>query len=79
MKFVISEDIIKKTSRCRSNFSCLSGKNDCICEIEDSAEDKVHFVKSGDTPPICDYRMGFGYSFLCNCPVRKALYNQYRV
>jgi len=28
---------------------------------------------------MCEYKMAFGYSFTCNCPVRKEMYNLYRV
>jgi hypothetical protein len=77
MKFAVSEDVIKKATKCRSNFSCLSGEGVCLCEIEDFAGDKLHFIKPGTGE--CDYRMGFGFSYLCNCPVRKEIYNQYRV
>ncbi|MBI5097786.1 MAG: hypothetical protein HZB30_00920 [Nitrospirae bacterium] len=79
MKFAIGEDIIKNATKCRSNFSCLSGENGCLCEIEDFAGEKIHFIIPGNATEICDYRMGFGYSYLCNCPVRKEIYNQYKV
>lgn len=79
MKFAVSEDVIKKATKCGSNFSCLSGEEVCLCEIEDFAGDKLHFIKPGNATGECNYRMGFGFSYLCNCPVRKEIYKQYRV
>ncbi len=79
MRFILDKDILKRASRCRDNFSCLSGEGDCLCEIEDFAGEKIHFIKPGNKGGICNYKMGFGYSFLCNCPVRKEIYNKYKV
>jgi len=79
MRFAISEDILKKAVKCRSNFSCLSGVNDCLCEIEDHAGENIHFINSLSATHLCNYKMEFGFSYICNCPVRKEVYNQYRV
>ncbi|RJQ45030.1 MAG: hypothetical protein C4538_09155 [Nitrospiraceae bacterium] len=79
MRFAINKDILKSTTKCRDNYSCLAGDDRCFCEIEDCSEEKVHFIIPGTAAGMCDYRMGFGYSFTCNCPVRKEIYNQYRV
>ncbi len=79
MKFAIDEAIKKNATKCRRNFSCLSGENGYLCEVEDFAGGKIHFIKPGNASELCGYRMEFGYSYLCNCPVRKEIYNQYKV
>jgi len=79
MKFSITDDILRNAVKCNSNFSCLFGDEDCLCEVNDCSEEKVHFIVPGKKAGICDYSMVFGYSFTCNCPVRKDIYNKYKV
>lgn len=79
MRFAISKDILKSTTRCRNNFACLQGDGPCFCVIEDCVDEKVHFIVPGAVIGNCDYRMDFGFSYTCNCPVRKEIYNQYRL
>jgi hypothetical protein len=77
MKFKISSDILNDAVKCNKNFSCLTGSNDCLCKIQSNYESKVIFIESIDD--ICNYRMSFGYSYVCNCPVRKEIFRQYKV
>jgi len=74
----ITEDIKEKAGKCRKNHSCLSGKRDDICKVELNVEDKIHFVKCMSSEP-CSYRISFGYSYVCLCPVRKELFNRYNI
>jgi hypothetical protein len=77
-KIKISEDTLKKAGKCKKNYSCLSGKRDDICKVELNVEDKIHFVKCMSIEP-CTYRISFGYSYVCLCPIRKELYNRYNI
>jgi len=78
MKYMISKNILKDTTKCRDNFACLRGDKHCICDIDDCSNGNVHFIRPlGNN--MCEYKMAFGYSFTCNCPVRKEMYNLYRV
>jgi hypothetical protein len=74
----INEEIIKNTSKCKKDFSCLSGLRNNLCQVELNVGDKIHFVKCMSNEP-CDYRISFGYSFVCLCPVRKELFNRYNI
>lgn len=74
----IDEEILKNTTKCRKEFSCLSGKRTDLCKVELSVKDKIHFVKCLSDEP-CDYKISFGYSFVCRCPARKELYNRYNI
>lgn len=74
----ISDEILKKTTRCTKDFSCLSGETGELCKVESCIENKIHFIKCIKYEP-CQYRMTFGYSFVCTCPTRKELYNLYRI
>lgn len=79
MKFDVSEELVKKTTKCLKKFACLHGEEDCLCAIKDCVGSQIHFIKFEDHSDICIYKMGFGYSYFCNCPIRKELYNQYNV
>ena len=72
----IDEDILKSATRCKKNLFCLSGND--ICKVEYCVDGKIHFIKCMNLDP-CNYRISFGYSFVCNCPVRKELFNRYKI
>ena len=74
----INPEILKNTTKCRKDFSCLSGKRTDLCKVELSVKDKIHFVICLNDEP-CNYKISFGYSFVCRCPVRKELYNRYNI
>jgi len=74
----INEEYLKNTTKCKKDFSCLSGKRKDLCKVELNVEDKIHFVKCMSREP-CSYRISFGYSFVCLCPVRKELFNRYNI
>ena len=79
MRITINEDVLKKAEKCRSNFSCLAGGNDCLCEVEDHAGENIHFITPRADAHKYNYKMGFGFSYICKCPVRKEVYNLYRI
>ena len=78
MIFKVDDSIIKKTTNCEKNLSCLSEKRKELCNVTHKVEDEVYFVVCQDTEP-CSYQSLFGYSFMCTCPVRKEIYNKYTI
>ena len=76
----IDTNILSQTTQCRDNFSCLSGKNDCLCGVEDDMENgsRMIFVKPQEKK-LCNYKMSYGNSCLCNCPTRITLYIEYNI
>ncbi|MBU3968326.1 MAG: hypothetical protein KKG76_13320 [Euryarchaeota archaeon] len=74
----VDDDIIKTANRCKKNFSCLSSDETDLCKVEMNVGEKIHFIKCKNKN-TCNYRIPFGYSFVCTCPVRKELYNKYKV
>lgn len=76
-KIRICDRIREAATRCKKKLACLED-TDCICPVEDCVNDSVLFVKSDDFVP-CPYQQMFGNEFICNCPVRKELYDKYRV
>ena len=74
----INEELIKITTKCQNNFACLNDENHfCLSNVDDCINNKVHFVKCSDNN--CSYRLSFGYSFICNCPIRKEIFNKYNI
>ena len=72
----INPDTIKATTQCSHDFACLKGDKHSMCKIEECVNKKVIFVKyKGYTQ--CAYRMPFADSTICNCPVRKEIFNKY--
>ncbi len=77
VKFRVDQAALSATEKCKNEYSCLSGSSKCLCCVTDSFDGAVLFVN----PPcsnICGYLMSYGYSYVCNCPTRKEIYNKYK-
>jgi hypothetical protein len=74
----INEDILKKTTDCTNNFSCLSGEKECLCEARGMAGYNSLFINPKSNRD-CTYLNPFGSSFFCFCPTRNEIYRQYGV
>jgi hypothetical protein len=77
MDIKVDDNILQKTTKCKNNFSCLAGETP-ICNVENCIDNKIHFIKCVSNK-LCNYRVPFGYSDVCTCPVRKELYNSYKI
>ena len=78
MNYKIDLNILTQTNQCSNNFSCLFGATHCTCEIEKLAgadKDLLFVVPNGNNK--CNYIMDFGRSWICNCPTRLALCQEY--
>jgi hypothetical protein len=73
----IDESTIRSTTKCDKGFQCLHGETEQLCEVEYCVQDKVCFVKCLNIKR-CSYRIHFGHSFVCNCPVRKEIFKRYK-
>ena len=74
----IDEGVLKKTVKCRSAFSCLSGDKNRSCDVIDSiSSDMVRIALQSDK--VCSYRLSYGYSYYCLCPTRCAIYKRYKM
>ncbi len=76
--FKVDDSIINKTTKCEKNISCLSEKRKELCKVTHQVENEVYFIECLDTES-CFYRVSLGDSFICNCPVRKAIYDKYKI
>jgi hypothetical protein len=78
MDIEIDEDIKKSTTKCEKDIKCLVDKTYELCKVTESVHDKVIFVECLEEN-YCIYKMGFGYSNTCNCPIRKEIYKKYKI
>lgn len=78
MDIEISEDILKSTTKCRYNFSCLNGVKECLCEVRSSnGHDTLFITSSSDRD--CIYCAPLKNSYLCFCPTRREIYKRYKI
>ncbi len=83
MKFYVSDEVLKKTTRCCNNTSCLStggGGSLSQCKIEKYFDENMLLViVVKETEGItCHYKftIGNGNKHICTCPTRYAIYKQ---
>jgi len=76
MAIKIDETVVRATTECAKDFACLdtSGKN--LCHVKHCVQGKVHFIECLNVD-YCSYQMSFGTGVVCNCPVRRDIYNLY--
>ena len=77
MDLSISEDSIRKTSKCPHSYKCLNGQASRLCRPENSITGYGVFVDSEVAGP-CPYKLPFGYGWICKCPVRIEIFERYR-
>ena len=78
--FDVSAAILKQTTKCSHNFSCLKN-GQCgdsqMCDVETAYGDNVLCVRAADWLQ-CPYHLDFGGARYCVCPVRCAIHQQQR-
>ncbi len=74
----VDKATIEKTTRCVSDFECLSnsGRNLCPAEIN---VDNVGIFVNLNAASDCAYKVPFGSSHICKCPVRREIYQRYGI
>ncbi|MGD2144452.1 MAG: hypothetical protein PVF54_08250 [Anaerolineae bacterium] len=77
MEFDVREKTLQRTDKCWQGYDCLSGNQECLCQVTDSVRG-VLFVER-ETSDYCPYDMSFGYSHICCCPTRQEIYDRYNV
>jgi len=72
----IDESTVKSTTDCDKGMQCLYGVNKPLCEVDYCVMGEVFFINCLNNKR-CSYRMHFGHSLMCTCPVRKAIFKRY--
>jgi len=78
MGIYIADQILKSANRCEKGKRCIDRDTSKLCKIDYCASGKVLFVKCLDNN-FCAYQDTFGDGIFCDCPVRKEIYNQYKM
>jgi hypothetical protein len=78
MDIQIDEDVKKSTTKCEKDFKCLVDSTYKLCKVTQSLYDKVLFVECLQES-YCNYKMGYGYSNTCICPIRKEIYKKHKI
>ena len=79
MNFTVPESVLKETTKCPRNFSCLeTGKpgDPDKCKVRYSDGKNVLFLFSQEATE-CPYRLLFGTMAICRCPTHFALVTEY--
>ena len=76
MSMEIENGIRSKTTHCLKDFECLKNETaTCLNnKVDRWLDGKVLFVHCND---MCNYKMNFGNSTICNCPTRNEIYRKY--
>jgi hypothetical protein len=77
MKFKIPDEVLKNAIKCNKLLSCIENDKHVLCQVKHCVDNKVHFIKCLHNNE-CDYKMSFGSSYYCSCPVRKEIYKKYK-
>ena len=74
----IDKSIISKTL-CPYNFECLHGDRKPICKIKKDEDVFLCVEPEQHSPPDCPFKLELSTMRLCNCRVRKEIYNKYQI
>lgn len=74
----VDKDQLKALAvKCPSGLSCLeTGKcvDRCMCKIERAVGGNILFIKDDGFTFSCPYKVAFGFSHFCSCPVRSLIF-----
>ena len=74
----VDKKTVNETLHCEKNFACIKIDKHVCCKVENCINKEVHFITSIDNNN-CNYKISFGNSYFCTCPVRKEIFNKYGI
>lgn len=81
MRYTVSEEVLRATTKCAHNFSCLTtGKcgNSLICKVDKRFDKNMLYIESTKNPEgvSCPYKVSYGgnHGHICTCPTHYALF-----
>jgi hypothetical protein len=77
MNLNVNEQTRAKAIKCHKCFECLYSQ-DNICKVLDDIDKKVLFVEEKERG-FCKFAINFGGQVICNCPVRKDIFENYDI
>lgn len=76
--FRIDKKTLKKTAGCLKKCSCICSNKRDICEIDFCVGKEIYFVKF-PSGKACSNMETFGKGNICECPIRKQIYERYQI
>ncbi|NOY69276.1 MAG: hypothetical protein GXP53_07260 [Deltaproteobacteria bacterium] len=79
MQPIVPDEVLAKTTKCPSDFSCLeTGACGDVekCRVDQANGENVLFLASRKYVN-CPYRIHYGGSIVCTCPTHYAIYKQF--
>jgi hypothetical protein len=77
-KLLVSNNVRQATRDCPREFGCLVERNGDLCKVSCCVDGAMVFVTCEHEGP-CPYKHEVWERVLCACPVRREIYNRYRV
>ncbi len=75
--YEIAHETLASAEQCHRNHACLNEKTPPLCHVKDCVNNEIHFVATNIL--YCKYFVFFADEVICTCPVRKELFNKYKV
>lgn len=76
MAILIDNETINKTTKCLSDFKCLTDKKHLHCRPESAIKGYGLFIDIKKSS-ACTYKLSFGNGTICYCPVRYEIFKRY--
>ncbi len=71
------QELLERAKECPHNHACLDGgDSQPQCPVERSIG-RIGVFLAAKPPWSCPYHLSWGYSYLCQCPVRRAVYRRH--
>ena len=75
---IVSDDVKDMVAECEKDFYCLTGELDHLCEVTGCVFESILYIKCL-AGKYCNHKYSIGEDTFCSCPVRKEIYNKYRI
>lgn len=78
MRLNINDVTQEVTTDCEKGFSCLNGDGKDMCKVKSCVNrQRVLIICPNDN--FCYYKKSYGNDNCCTCPVRKEIFNTYKI
>jgi hypothetical protein len=79
MTFTVSQESRDKATGCLFDFQCQQNNSGSMCTVEKEINNYGVFIKNCNRKEFCSYRLSYGFTQICLCPVRLEIFKKYRV
>ena len=79
MGFNVDDETVRTAANCEKEHACLGANESQLCPVQSlvtGEDDALVFVECLKME-ACAYRLSFGESYVCRCPVRVEIYRKF--